>query len=376
MNANKHLLIISDTRIQKVAGVYYAFNSVVKELDVFTELFGQITWIGYDYSDCDIDRSLMPVKYPQVRIVLLKRTGGKDFWSKLKILNNLWTYASLIRQYITDSDVIHSRGPSVPMLIALVYSFFYRKPRWWFKYANNWNDPSPPFFWGLQKKMMLHNRRSTGTINGNWPHQPAHLLTFENPCLYSSIPAPDLMSYKSAAKGWRLLFVGRIERQKGYHLCIDLLSSEKKSNIESLTIIGDGSECSELKRLIKNHICGDRICYLGSLENDAVFDQMRAAHFLLLPSTSSEGFPKVVAEAWYNGCLPVVSDVSSLSQYVVNGKNGFLWNPGGEKSFSDTCAEALSSDNSTYTRMVESGLQQASLFTYARYRDRIIKDIL
>jgi glycosyltransferase involved in cell wall biosynthesis len=42
-----------------------------------------------------------------------------------------------------------------------------------------------------------------------------------------------------------------------------------------------------------------------------------------LPS-SSEGFPKVVAEGAAFGCIPLVTDVSSIAQYIHDGENGFL----------------------------------------------------
>ena len=45
----------------------------------------------------------------------------------------------------------------------------------------------------------------------------------------------------------------------------------------------------------------------------------------VLPSYS-EGFPKVIAEAMNFGCIPIVSDISCIRQYIINGKNGFLIN--------------------------------------------------
>ena len=48
--------------------------------------------------------------------------------------------------------------------------------------------------------------------------------------------------------------------------------------------------------------------------------------FIILPS-KSEGFPKVIGEAMNYGCIPIVSDVSCISQYIQNGVNGFLIKP-------------------------------------------------
>lgn len=74
---NRTLLIVSDTKINYTNGDFYAFNSVVNELDVFLQFFSKITWIGYDYSDQPVDGSLLKVTHPNVKIILLPRSGGK-----------------------------------------------------------------------------------------------------------------------------------------------------------------------------------------------------------------------------------------------------------------------------------------------------------
>ena len=61
MKAENNLLIISDTKIQKIGDRNFGFNSVVLELEVFSTLFDKITWIGFDYSDLNMDESLLEI---------------------------------------------------------------------------------------------------------------------------------------------------------------------------------------------------------------------------------------------------------------------------------------------------------------------------
>ena len=49
---------------------------------------------------------------------------------------------------------------------------------------------------------------------------------------------------------------------------------------------------------------------------------MPASHFLLLPSSSSEGWPKVLSEGMAYGVVPVTSDVSSIPQLLASFRTG------------------------------------------------------
>jgi glycosyltransferase involved in cell wall biosynthesis len=353
-----------------------AFNSVVKELDVFVEIFDKITWIGFDYSDYPVDSSLLAIKYPQVQLIRLRRSGGTSLKSKIRILSLMPEYIFTIIKNINQSGTIHVRGPSVPMLIALVISFFMRKPKWWFKYANNWNDPSPPFFWRLQKKLMMWNSSTVSTVNGVWSGMPRHILPFENPCIYEKKDIREYLDLKSNKFGWRLLFVGRIEEKKGYKMVLDVARALPPDQLESLTFIGNGKEEETLWAMIAHHPQKSKIKYLGPLSNQDVHLYMERSHFLLLPSNSSEGFPKVVAESWNNGCIPVVSDVSCLEQYVEDKVNGFIWKRGGKDDYIACSLASMNIDEATYHRILVKSSEMSALFTYSRYKERIIRDIM
>jgi len=366
-----NLLIISDTRVQLLNGKFYGFNSVVKELEVFQSLFKRIIWIGYDYSNLPLDETLLEVN-PNITVLLLPRSGGSSLSSKLYILLLIPRYLYTIIKQLKQADVVHSRGPSVPMLLALIISFFYKKPRWWFKYANNWSDTTPPIAWLVQKKLMLINTRSIGTINGKWPDTPDHIKAYENPCL-DYVPG---LRKKKYIPPFDLLFVGRITNKKGINTAINAINKIPKSLVNSLTIVGDGPDLKRLISLVDESKQLQNIIFTGNLSKDEVINRLRSSDFLLLPTLASEGFPKVVAEAFFAGCIPVVSDISSLDQYVKDEINGFVWKINGSESFSDTLLRALSKDENTYTKILREGNRECSLFTYEYYYQRIKIDVL
>ncbi len=166
MQLYRDLLIISDTKIQKIGNQHFGFNSVVLELDVFKKLFNRITWIGFDYSDEQKDESLLEIFGDNVEVILLPRSGGRNLLSKLKIGFLIPFYFLSIFKYTKTNEFIHVRGPSGPMFLALLVAKFFKKKKWIVKYANNWSDTNAPFFWKLQKNMMIQQNWIKGTVNG------------------------------------------------------------------------------------------------------------------------------------------------------------------------------------------------------------------
>ena len=166
--------------MQSNNGSWRGFNSVVLELEIFQKLFKKITWIGSDYSLTKIDNALLavPIDIPCIALPII---GGKSLRKKLTSIPNGMLYAYYMLKEIPKADIIHVRGPNAVMFITMLIAPFYKKKKWWFKYANNWVDPKPPLFWGIQKKLMRYYTFSVGTVNGLWDGEPKHIKAFNNP---------------------------------------------------------------------------------------------------------------------------------------------------------------------------------------------------
>ena len=99
------------------------------------------------------------------------------------------------------------------------------------------------------------------------------------------------------------------------------------------------------------------------------------AHFILLPS-KSEGFPKVIGEAMNYGCIPIVSDVSCIHQYISDGLNGFLINPNTVINLQLKVEEALKLSNVDYKKIIKVNYEKSIFFTYDHYNSKLLKEIL
>ena len=365
-----NLLIISDTKIQKRGNRYFGFNSVVLELEVFNKLFDQITWIAFDYSDLAKDKSLLEITESNIKLILLPRSGGKTIWSKLKIFFNIPLYLFNIINQVRRHKFIHVRGPSGPMFLAHIVSLLCFRKQWFFKYANNWNDSTPPVFWHLQKKFMIQQSWIKGMVNGQWPDMPPHLLALENPCIHGS-ELGDLNLSKFDNNPKRLLFVGRIEFEKGILIFLESLSRVNLEKIDTISIVGMGKNIKYLNEFLSNNLLDVKIEYLGSQSKESVVNLMKLSHFLVLPTTASEGFPKVVAEAWSVGCLPISSNISSIGQYVKHHGNGFIWDYSRKIDFAEILNDALEFDSAKLSELVKNGFDESQKFTYVNYEKRL-----
>jgi glycosyltransferase involved in cell wall biosynthesis len=377
MKKKPNLLIVSDTKMFRTENKWYAFNSVVKELDVFVDLFDKITWIGFEEIGCSPDSTLLEIKYSHVKCVGLKKSGGNSFLAKFKLLFYLPIYIVNIFWYSRSADIIHSRGPSSPMFCALILSFFQRKSKWWFKYANNWNDINAAASWKLQRRLLILNNKSIVTVNGIWNKMPPHILSFENPCLEEVIIPYSDDKNRTLNEGCQLLFVGRLELKKGLLTVIEAVeSNQSKTTIERIEILGDGNDKEFFLTRIRKSMVAQKFFNQGLCSKEEVLSRMRNSDFLLLPSVASEGFPKVLAEAWASGCIPVVSDVSCVSQYAVDGVNSFVWGIRGIETYSDVLNRALNTDVNELIDIRKAGREMCSYFTYSRYKQRIEKEII
>ena len=129
---------------------------------------------------------------------------------------------------------------------------------------------------------------------------------------------------KDHEKTYRVLAVGRLEKQKNYLLMLEAFADfhEKYPN-SSLTIYGEGAERKELEAWICERGLEKCICLPGI--SDHIRECMEQADLFLMSSVY-EGMPNALMEAMAMG-LPVISTdcpCGGPAYLIENGRNGFL----------------------------------------------------
>jgi glycosyltransferase involved in cell wall biosynthesis len=354
----------------------FAFEPVVRELKALLSLFKTITWIGFNREDKRQHAAYTEIQSKKIQVILLNKVGGTSLKNKLSILGGYPTMCKLIDTEIKKHPVIHSRAPSNPAYIAMWLSKKYPSKRFWFKYAGNWTQ-SAPFFYTLQRnKLKRLSDNCVVTVNGRWKHQPSNVIPFDNPCLNETDreSGKKCIDRKTLQQGINYCFVGGLNENKGILLLLEAFNTLKITDFKgSLHIIGDGPLREEVQEKVDASLCN--IILHGALSKAEVCERYKQCDFLILPS-KSEGFPKVISEAMNFGCIPIVSNISCIDQYIQDGKNGFLIDPLSVSELQQCLAKTKTITKGVFKKIIEYNYDLAGRFTYRHYKKRIQQDIL
>jgi glycosyltransferase involved in cell wall biosynthesis len=370
---SKHnLLIISDTAMWRVGGEVQVFEPTLREVEWLGEMFKKITWIGYGYPGTPKSFA-RPTSKRNIEFVLLPYArGGKTFFEKLKILPFIPRLFFTILKHLRKNTFVHTRGPSVPALLAILISSFDNARAYWHKYAGNWIQDPVPAAYGLQRSLLKHNQHKV-SVNGIWPDSPANFVNLENPCLTNTElkEANSVARNKTPGPALTICFVGGLVKAKGIHQFIDALALvEDKAKIKNVIIAGDGSDRPEVERSAKQ--LSIPIQFLGNIKRDAL-DAVYSDSDIIVLASATEGFPKVIAEAAAFGCVPVVTNVSSIGQYIVDKQNGMLLKNAQPEAIAAALDVLLQTEQ--LAKMKTNIVQLSQLFTYERYCSRVLNEV-
>ena len=136
--------------------------------------------------------------------------------------------------------------------------------------------------------------------------------TWFDPDLFRPVPRP-------AGEGVKLVWIGRFDTVKDPLLALEVLG--KLPTNYSLTFVGDGSLRADLQNRITGMQLGRRVEFVGRVSQTDVARLLRAHHLLLMTS-HSEGFPRVLIEALASGRPVVATAGADTGKVLVEGMNG------------------------------------------------------
>jgi glycosyltransferase involved in cell wall biosynthesis len=367
----RRLLIISDTAVYKKGNETFAYEPVVREIQSYAHIFDQIVWLGSKVDT--LQGSMCDIILPNLKIVSMPNVRSK-YLNAINVVLAYPAFLYYILKYFFSSTHIHTRGPSHPALLGILFSKLDMTKMYWHKFAGNWNGKLP-ITYAVQRSLLKKLRASNihTTVNGSWNDSNPQILSFENPCLSDEelICAWQFAEKKDFSGDLHLLYVGELSEAKGIRNLIDALKDGNISTrINKVTIVGEGPLFNEVQK-ITTGIDSFQIELTGSLNRAELNSYYTKAHILILPSIA-EGFPKVVAEAAAYGCIPIVTNISSMSQYVLHSQNGILM-PDNSPSSITNCINEL-----VWLPMKNMSLQVMNMsdrFTYSSFLKRLQKEI-
>lgn len=269
---------------------------------------------------------LAPFERKDICVVSIPNVAFNSIKSSfLSLVNIPLIFLKLLRE-MGRADHIHLRCPATITLIGCLAQVFFPKKSKTAKYAGNW-DPNAvqPKGYRFQKWLLSNTfwtKNMQVLVYGEWPGQTKNIKPFFTATYYKAKVAEVLV--KKFNDPYKFLFVGSLSVGKRPLYAVKLIELLQKNGIMArLELYGDGSERPKLEAYIEKHELRESVVLHGNESQEVVEDAYKNNQFLLLPS-KSEGWPKVVAESMFWGCVPMVSKISCIPWMLDQGSRGVL----------------------------------------------------
>lgn len=130
----------------------------------------------------------------------------------------------------------------------------------------------------------------------------------------------------------RLVYVGRLEPEKGTHIAIEALAhlvGEMDAAPIRLDIIGAGPDkyVRQLQKMVTALGLEERVAFVGRLEHQQLLGRYTEYDALLFPSLWAEPFGVTITEAMARGLPVIATNVGGVPEIISDGENGLLVPP-------------------------------------------------
>ena len=301
----------------------YSYGPYVKEMNYWISEFEEVKIIaplsekGYGNIDLAYQHSNIEIKnIPALHYK--KNSLFRNFKKSLRVFKSCF-------KEMKRADHIHLRCPgNVGMLAMIISSLFPSKPKT-IKYAGNWDPESEqPLSYRFQKWWLSNTiltKRAKVLVYGEWKNQSKNIVPFFTASFSSK---ENSLKYFRVGPPFQFLFCGSLVIGKDPMWALKVVHLILNYGFEvTLDFYGDGPEYQNLKDYVHSNFLNKVVTFHGNQKQEILKEAYRNSHFCILPSVS-EGWPKVLAEAMFFGCIPISTKVSCIPWMLDHGKRGIL----------------------------------------------------
>jgi glycosyltransferase involved in cell wall biosynthesis len=311
-----------------------------------------------------------------VKVVPLSQPAGRGIWRKLSIVPWLLRNGGTMFREILRADAVHTPIPGDIGTIGMVLAILLRK-RLYVRHCGNWANrrTTAEKLWRWVMEEFAGGRNVMVATGGH--SDPPSSKNKNIAWLFStSLTEREL---KCQAPGTtpkrlssRLIIVSRQEHAKGTGVVIASLPLLAGRFPEMrLDVVGDGAALQEFKSLAAELGVLERVVFHGKVGHDRVLELLRDAALFCFPTTSSEGFPKVVLEGL--ACaLPVITTRVSVLPQLIGSRCGVLLDEATPDAVASAVTYCLSNER-RYRTMSLNAVETASSYSLERWRDTIAR---
>ena len=271
-----------------------------------------------------IDLAYMHNNISFIEVPSFDLLGIKSLMVPLTVLQ---IFSTCIRA-MKDTDHIHLRCPGNMGLIGCIAQIFFPSKKKTAKYAGNWDWQSKqPWSYRLQQRILRNTfftKNMAALVYGDWPDTTKNIKPFFTASYSRSEIRNVEAKMLNVDQTLKLIFVGALLQGKNPFLSLCIAEELKLAGLKpEIHFYGDGPERKKLETYIQQKNLGDIAFLHGNVDSKALITAYEQSHFLVFIS-KSEGWPKVVAEGMFWGCLPIATNVSCIKNMVDNENRGII----------------------------------------------------
>ncbi len=142
-----------------------------------------------------------------------------------------------------------------------------------------------------------------------------------------------------------ILSIGRMEKQKGFHLLLKILPRliTRKEKIR-LILVGSGPYLKKLKKTAGSMNISEHVIFTGKCSQEDIAAYYKLADLVVLPTLRLEGLPLVHVEAAACGKPVISSRIGGIPTLIGDYNEGFLVEPGDLFALEQKIHELLDND--------------------------------
>jgi len=205
-------------------------------------------------------------------------------------------------------------------------------------------------------------------------------LAYDPFICYSGVPnevvaAAEITCKKhDYSKGTRYIWVGSFIKRKNLNQVMKAFSIVAKDD-DTLEIIGSGPDESDFHSTAVSLPGNERIMFLGRLPRTDVMHHMKGSHIFTLIS-DQEVFGMVYIEAMLQGCIVIASEGGGFDGIIINGKNGFICEPGNTEMLVDIYKKIQSMTIEERNAIGQAAIDTAIHYSEKEVAENYLDDIL
>lgn len=177
---------------------------------------------------------------------------------------------------------------------------------------------------------------------------------------------------------FRIGYVSRIDEGKGWNTLLMAISKLITChNVTNFTVVmaGAGSQSAELiaeisKLNLKNHVE-----YVGGVEHVALPMFYQGLDVFVFPTELQESLGLVGLEAMACAVPIIGSDIGALRSYIVDGKNGFTFQPGKYEELAEKLIRMLNMTGNEKALMRTHALETANQYSHEKVTAELMKKL-